>query len=107
MYERISLEAFQAGLPWATILRKRPAFRTAFEDFDPDRVARYGDADVERLIADAGIVRNRAKIRVPAVGRSATWSRWRTSCTSRRCPVPRTRRNISALRRGTQFNTCE
>ncbi|MFB6601755.1 DNA-3-methyladenine glycosylase I [Streptomyces noursei] len=96
MYERISLEAFQAGPPWATILRKRPAFRTAVEDFDPDRVARYGDADVERLIADAGIVRNRAKIRVPAVGRSATWSRWSTSCTSRRCPVPRTRRNISA-----------
>lgn len=44
MYERISLEAFQAGLSWATILRKRPAFRAAFDDFDPERVARYGDA---------------------------------------------------------------
>jgi DNA-3-methyladenine glycosylase I len=62
MFERISLEAFQAGLSWATILRKRPAFRTAFDDFDPDAVAAYSDDDVERLMNDAGIVRNRAKI---------------------------------------------
>lgn len=62
MFERISLEAFQAGLSWATILRKRPAFRAAFHAFDPEVVARYGEADVERLLADAGIVRNRAKI---------------------------------------------
>ena len=62
MYERISLEAFQAGLSWATILRKRPAFRAAFDGFDPDRVAAYGETETERLMADAGIVRNRAKI---------------------------------------------
>lgn len=62
MYERLSLEAFQAGLSWATILRKRPAFRTAFEQFAPDTVAGYGDADIERLMGDASIVRNRAKI---------------------------------------------
>jgi DNA-3-methyladenine glycosylase I len=62
MFERISLEAFQSGLSWATILRKRPAFRAAFADFDPDRVAGFGDADVERLLGDAGIVRNRRKI---------------------------------------------
>lgn len=62
LFERLSLEAFQSGLSWATILRKRPAFRTAFEDFEPERVARYDDADVARLMADAGIVRNRAKI---------------------------------------------
>jgi DNA-3-methyladenine glycosylase I len=62
LYERISLEAFQAGLSWATILRKRPAFREAFHDFHPDRVARFTDADVERLLGDAGIVRNRLKI---------------------------------------------
>ncbi|MGB6244266.1 MULTISPECIES: DNA-3-methyladenine glycosylase I [Gordonia] len=62
MYERLTLEAFQSGLSWATILRKRPAFRAAFDDFDPDRVAQYGDADVERLMGDAAIVRNRAKI---------------------------------------------
>ena len=61
-FERLSLEAFQSGLSWATILRKRPAFRAAFDGFDPDRVAAYDDADVERLMADAGIVRNRAKI---------------------------------------------
>jgi DNA-3-methyladenine glycosylase I len=62
LFERLSLEAFQSGLSWATILRKRPAFRAAFDDFDPDRVAGYGDRDVERLLGDAGIVRNRRKI---------------------------------------------
>jgi DNA-3-methyladenine glycosylase I len=56
------LEAFQSGLSWLTILRKRPAFRAAFAGFRIDRVARFGPADVERLLADTGIVRNRAKI---------------------------------------------
>lgn len=72
MYERISLEAFQAGLSWATILRKRPAFRAAFDDFDPERVARYGDAEIDRLMADAGIVRNRAKILAAITNAKAT-----------------------------------
>jgi DNA-3-methyladenine glycosylase I len=62
MYERITLEAFQSGLSWLTILRKREAFRTAFSGFDFDVVARFGDADIERLMGDAAIVRNRAKI---------------------------------------------
>lgn len=62
LFERLSLEAFQSGLSWATILRKRSAFRAAFENFEPERVAGYGDADVARLLGDAGIVRNRAKI---------------------------------------------
>ena len=62
LFERLSLEAFQSGLSWATILRKREAFRAAFEGFDPDRVAGYDERDVERLLADPGIVRNRAKI---------------------------------------------
>jgi len=62
LYERLSLEAFQAGLSWATILRKRPAFRTAFADFDPEKVARFDDSDVERLLNDASIVRNQRKI---------------------------------------------
>ncbi|WP_269467739.1 DNA-3-methyladenine glycosylase I [Microbacterium sp. JZ31] len=62
LFERLSLEGFQSGLSWATILRKRPAFREAFADFDPDIVAEFDEADVERLMADAGIVRNRAKI---------------------------------------------
>lgn len=72
MYERISLEAFQAGLSWATILRKRPAFRSAFAGFAPDVVARYGDDDVARLMADAGIVRNRAKIHATITNARAT-----------------------------------
>jgi DNA-3-methyladenine glycosylase I len=62
MYERMSLEAFQSGLSWLTILRKRAAFRAAFAGFRIEKVARYGDADVARLLGDAGIVRNRAKI---------------------------------------------
>jgi DNA-3-methyladenine glycosylase I len=62
LFERMSLEAFQSGLSWLIILRKRPAFRVAFRDFDIDAVARFAEADVERLLADAGIVRNRAKI---------------------------------------------
>ena len=62
LYERVTLEAFQSGLSWLTILRKRPAFRAAFADFHIEKVARFGDADVERLLGDVGIVRNRAKI---------------------------------------------
>ncbi len=62
LFERLTLEAFQSGLSWITILRKRPAFRAAFAGFDIGKVAEFGEADVERLLADAGIVRNRAKI---------------------------------------------
>jgi DNA-3-methyladenine glycosylase I len=62
LFERLTLEAFQSGLSWLIILRKRPAFRVAFAGFDIDTVAGYGDADRERLLGDAGIVRNRAKI---------------------------------------------
>jgi DNA-3-methyladenine glycosylase I len=62
LFEKVTLEAFQSGLAWITILRKREAFRQAFDDFQIDRVAAYSEADVERLMADAGIVRNRMKI---------------------------------------------
>ncbi|MEQ4520903.1 DNA-3-methyladenine glycosylase I [Pseudarthrobacter sp. B907] len=72
LYERISLEAFQAGLSWATILRKRPAFRAAFADFHPETVAAFTDDDVERLLQDAGIVRNRLKIRAAITNARAT-----------------------------------
>lgn len=72
LFERLSLEAFQSGLSWATILRKRPAFRAAFDGFDPDRVAGYDEADVERLMADAGIVRNRRKIDATITNARAT-----------------------------------
>jgi len=62
MFERLSLEAFQSGLSWLTILRKREGFRSAFAGFDLEVVAKYGPDDVARLLGDAGIVRNRAKI---------------------------------------------
>ena len=62
LFERISLEAFQSGLSWLIILRKRENFRRAFHGFDVDRVARYTKRDVDRLMADTGIVRNRAKV---------------------------------------------
>src|SRR3954451_12618207 len=62
LYERLCLEAFQSGLSWLTILRKREGFRKAFAGFDPERVAAFGEDDRARLMADAGIVRNRLKI---------------------------------------------
>ena len=62
LFERVSLEAFQSGLSWLIILRKRDNFRRAFDRFDIDKVARYTDRDIERLMNDAGIVRNRSKI---------------------------------------------
>ncbi len=62
LYERMTLEAFQSGLSWLTILRKREAFRAAFAAFAIDKVARFGESDIDRLLSDATIVRNRAKI---------------------------------------------
>jgi DNA-3-methyladenine glycosylase I len=81
LFEKLCLEAFQSGLSWLTILRKRPAFRSAFAGFDPPRVARFGPDDVERLLADAGIVRNRAKIEATIANARAVvdlWDRGRT-----------------------------
>ncbi len=72
VYERITLEAFQSGLSWATILRKREAFRLAFDRFEPDAVAAYGEAEVGRLLADAGIIRNTAKIAAAINNAAAT-----------------------------------
>ncbi len=62
LFEKMALEGFQAGLSWITILRKRPRFREVFDGFEPARVAAFGEEDVARLMADAGIIRNRAKI---------------------------------------------
>ncbi len=62
LFEKLLLDGAQAGLSWITILRKREGYQRAFEGFDPERIAAYGDADVARLLADAGIVRNRAKV---------------------------------------------
>lgn len=72
LYERICLEGFQSGLSWVTILRKRPAFRAAFAGFDPELVAAFDEADVERLLGDAGIVRHRGKIRAAIANARAT-----------------------------------
>jgi DNA-3-methyladenine glycosylase I len=71
LWEKLSLDGFQAGLSWLTILRKREAFRRAFEGFDPERVARFGPTDVARLLDDDGIVRSSAKIRATIGGARA------------------------------------
>ena len=72
LFERLALESFQAGLSWSTILRKREGFRSAFRGFEPAVVAAFGPGDVERLLADAGIVRNRAKIEA-TIGNARAW----------------------------------
>jgi DNA-3-methyladenine glycosylase I len=72
LFEFLVLEGAQAGLSWSTILRKREGYRTAFAGFDPVSVAAFSDADVERCMADAGIVRNRAKI-TSAIGNARAW----------------------------------
>jgi DNA-3-methyladenine glycosylase I len=75
LYERMTLEAFQSGLSWLTILRKRDNFRRAFDDFVPERVAGYDETDVRRLMQDAGIVRNLAKIEA-AIGNARVIADW-------------------------------
>jgi DNA-3-methyladenine glycosylase I len=72
VFELLCLEGFQAGLSWLTILRKREGFRQAFASFDPDRVAAFGDADVERLLGDTSIVRHRGKILATITNARAT-----------------------------------
>ena len=102
LFERLSLEAFQSGLSWATILRKREAFRAAFAGFDPDAVAAFGEADVDRLLGDAGIIRNRAKIEATIRNAAATISlrgegglpRLIWSFRPDRTPVPRTMEEV-------------
>jgi DNA-3-methyladenine glycosylase I len=106
LYERLVLEAFQSGLSWITILRKRENFRAAFAGFAIDKVAQYGDADVERLMGDAGIVRNRAKIdaaianaqaarALREAGESLTELIWSFAPEAR--PAPRGRADIPAV----------
>ena len=72
LFEKLCLEAFQSGLSWLTILRKRESFRSAFAGFEPAKVAEFDDGDVERLMADAGIVRNRAKVLAAIANARAT-----------------------------------
>ncbi|HUF86529.1 MAG TPA: DNA-3-methyladenine glycosylase I [Thermohalobaculum sp.] len=73
LFEKLVLDGFQAGLSWITILRKRENFRAAFEGFDPGRLARWGEAEVARALADPGIVRHRGKIEA-AVGNARAWA---------------------------------
>ena len=94
LFERLALESFQAGLSWSTILRKREAFRTAFRGFDPAVVAAFGPADRARLLADAGIVRNRPKIDA-TIGNAAGCSR----SSRRTARSPRTSTNACPARR--------
>jgi DNA-3-methyladenine glycosylase I len=72
LYERLTLEGFQSGLSWLTILRKREGFRAAFRDFDPEQVARFGERDIEGLLADASILRHRGKIEAAIANARAT-----------------------------------
>src|SRR5919205_1854175 len=72
LYERLTLEAFQSGLSWLTILRKREAFREAFAGFEPERVARFGQREIERLLGNAAIVRHRGKIEAAIANARAT-----------------------------------
>ena len=72
LFELLTLETFQSGLSWLTILRKRPAFVAAFDGFDPDAVAGYGDEESARLLTDAGIVRNRLKVAAAITNAKAT-----------------------------------
>jgi DNA-3-methyladenine glycosylase I len=74
LWEKLVLDGFQAGLSWITVLRKREAFRAAFEGFDPERVARWGEAEVARCLADPGIVRHRGKIEA-AIGNARAFLR--------------------------------
>jgi len=79
LFEFVVLEGMQAGLSWDTILKKRPAFRAAFADFDPERMARFGARDVARLLGDAGIIRNRQKIEA-AVGNARAFLAVQAEC---------------------------
>jgi DNA-3-methyladenine glycosylase I len=74
LFEMLVLESFQSGLSWLTILRKREGFRRAFDGWDVAKIAAYGDRDVERLLADPGIVRHRGKIEAAIANAAATWA---------------------------------
>jgi DNA-3-methyladenine glycosylase I len=101
LYEKLCLEAFQSGLSWITILRKREGFRAAFAEFDPETVAGFGEQDVERLMADVNIVRNRAKIEAAIANARATLDvdltelLWSFAPEPR--PRPRTRTEVPAV----------
>jgi DNA-3-methyladenine glycosylase I len=105
LFEKLCLEGFQAGLSWLTILRKRDAFRRAFAGFDPEQVARFGPQEVDRLLGDAGIVRNRAKIEATIANAGAyldlvadegSFSSYVWAFAPAAAPVPRTLAEVRA-----------
>ncbi|MEV4171570.1 DNA-3-methyladenine glycosylase I [Nonomuraea sp. NPDC049709] len=108
VFERVSLEAFQSGLSWLTILRKRENFRAAFDGFSIPKVAAYTEHDVERLLGDAGIVRNRAKIEAAVANARAALDLpgglsdlvWRHADPD--APVPRTMADVPAVTPGSK-----
>jgi DNA-3-methyladenine glycosylase I len=108
VYERLCLEAFQSGLSWLTILRKREGFRAAFAGFDLEKVAGFGPGDVERLLSDAAIVRNRAKIEAAIANARAALElpeglaavAWRHADPA--APVPRTSADVPASTPGSK-----
>ena len=108
LYQRLVLEAFQSGLSWLTILRKRENFRRAFDSFDIEKVAGYGKGDIDRLLSDEGIVRNRRKIEAAianaraarelhAAGESLDELIWSFAPDPGTRPVPRAREDIPAI----------
>ncbi|GAB2811265.1 DNA-3-methyladenine glycosylase I [Actinocorallia aurea] len=108
LYERLSLEAFQSGLSWLTILRKRENFRRAFDGFDPAKVAGYTERDVARLMADASIVRNRSKIEAAVANARAALdlpggiSRLIWGFADPGAPVPKTPADVPAVTEGSK-----
>ncbi|MFJ8084101.1 DNA-3-methyladenine glycosylase I [Streptomyces sp. SAI-170] len=106
LFERLSLEAFQSGLSWITILRRRPGFRAAFCDFEIAKVAAFTDADRDRLLTDAGIIRNRAKIDATLANAKvlAEWGEgdldaliWSYAPDAAARPIPRTLADVPAV----------
>jgi DNA-3-methyladenine glycosylase I len=108
LFERLTLEAFQSGLSWLTILRKRENFRRAFDGFDIEKVAEYGAGDVKRLLADAGIVRNRKKIdaaignaraarELHAAGETLDGLVWSFAPDPEQRPAPKTGAEVAAI----------
>lgn len=109
LYERLCLEAFQSGLSWLTILRKREGFRAAFAGFEIGKVAEFGEADVARLLADEGIIRNRAKIEA-TLANARTLAEWGAgeldALIWSHAPSPRRRRRPGCARPRRPRRTC-
>lgn len=108
LFELLTLEAFQSGLSWLTILRKRDGFRRAFVDFDAEKVARFGERDVERLLGDASIVRHRGKIEATIANARASLEHPLAELAWEYAPPPRARprpRNVEDLPAATEEST--